>query len=290
MTVVGVVANAKKTLGGGLGALRTMLAQRGVDDPLWREVRKAKYVPAAVAELIDEGVELLFVWGGDGTVRRCVNALGAAPVTLAILPAGTANLFASNLGIPKNLEDAVQVGLTGRRRTLDLGEVNGERFAVMAGVGFDAVMIRKADAGLKDRLGRLGYVVAGVGAVRREAVSARVSVDGAAWFDGPLTCVLVANTGDVFGGLSAFPDARPDDGLLDVGVVTADSVLDWARTLGFTMIRRPASSPFVQATTATSIEVELEEELPFEIDGGTRPETRRLRVRVLPAAIKVCVP
>ncbi len=290
MTIVGVVANTKKTFGEGLGALRTALARHGVDEPLWREVPKAKHVPSAVAELVAAGVDLLFVWGGDGTVRRALNALGAAPVTLAILPAGTANLFASNLGIPRDLEEAVSVGLAGRQRTLDLGVVNGERFGVMAGVGFDAVMIRKAEAGLKDRLGRLGYVVAGVGAVRRDAVHARVSVDGMPWFEGPTTCVLVGNMGDVLGGISAFPDAQPDDGRLDVGVVTADSALDWARTLGRTMIGHPDSSPFVQTTVGAVIDVDLDEELPFEVDGGARKKTRYLRFRVQPAAIRVRVP
>lgn len=290
MTMVGVVANSKKSLGPGLGALRSALARRGVTEPLWREVRKAKHVPGAVAELVAAGVDLLFVWGGDGTVQRCLTAVGAAPVTLAILPAGTANLFASNLGIPRDLEEAVRVGLTGRRRTIDLGVVNGERFGVMAGVGFDAVMIRKADAGLKDRLGRLGYVVAGVSAVRGEAVFAQVTVDGRVWFEGPTTCVLVGNMGDVLGGVSAFPDARPDDGRLDVGVVTADSALDWARTVGRTVIGHPASSPFVTTTTGTRIDVDLAKELPFEVDGGARPETKRRCFRVLPAALKVCVP
>jgi YegS/Rv2252/BmrU family lipid kinase len=290
VTVVGVVANTKKILGGGLEALRLTLAQHGVAEPLWREVPKARYVAGAVTELVAAGADLVFAWGGDGTVRRCLNAIGDAPVALAILPAGTANLFAGNLGIPRDLEQAVKVGLSGRRRRLDVGEVNGERFGVMAGVGFDAIMIRKADAGLKDRLGRWGYVVAGVGAVRGDAVPARVSVDGTLWFEGPLTCVLVGNMGNVLGGLPAFPNARPDDGLLDVGVVTAASVLDWANTLGFTMIGRPASSPFVRTTTAASIAVELEEPLPYEVDGGDRSMVSTLRFRVHPAAVEVCVP
>lgn len=290
MTTVGVVANTKKTLDGGLDALRAALARRNVVAPRWREVPKARYIPSAVTELLDEGVDLLYVWGGDGSVRRCLNAVGAAPVSLAVLPAGTANLFAGNLGIPRNLEQAVAVGLDGRRRTLDVGVVNGERFGVMAGVGFDAVMIRKADEGLKERLGRLGYVVAGVEAVRRTAVPLRVHVDGQPWFEGPATCVLVGNMGSVLGGIPAFPDARPDDGRLDVGVVTADSVLDWALTLGATMLGRPASSPFVSATTAASIDVELEAAMAFEVDGGARPETRRLSFAVQPVAIEVCVP
>jgi diacylglycerol kinase (ATP) len=121
-------------------------------------------------------------------------------------------------------------------------------------------------------------------------VQATVEVDGMAWFKGPATCVLVGNMGDVLGGMAAFPDARPDDGRLDVGIVTADSVGDWARTLGRTMLGRPASSPFVETMTATRIDVRLEKKLPYELDGGDRPKTKRLRFRVKPAAITVCVP
>lgn len=290
MTLVGVLAHSGKTLGGGLGALRTALAQHGVTDPLWREVPKSRFVPRMVAELVDAGVDLLFVWGGDGSVQRCIDAVGKAPITLAILPAGTSNLFARNLGIPMDLEEAVDIGLSGRRRVLDVGTVNGERFGVMAGIGFDAVMIRKADAGLKDRLGRFGYVVAGIRGIGRDAVHTRVEIDGMAWFKGPATCVLVGNMGDVLGGISAFPDARADDGRLNVGVVTADSVVDWARTLGRTMVGHPGSSPFVETITATRIDVRLEKKLPYELDGGDRPKTKHLLFRVKPAAITVCVP
>ncbi len=264
MTSVGVIAHSRKELGGGLVALRDALEERGVD--------------------------LLFVWGGDGMVQRCVDAIGEAPVTLAILPAGTANLFASNLGIPHDLAEAVRIGFAGKRQTLDVGVVNGERFAVMAGTGVDALMIREADGGLKDRLGRLGYVITGVKAARHESVRARVEVDGRRWFKGPASAVLVGNMGDVIGGISAFPEARPDDGRLNVGVVTADGLLDWARVLGKTAVGHTASSPFVQTTTAEKIVVELDAKMPYELDGGDRSKTKRLKFRVKPAAISVCVP
>ncbi|MGE5226394.1 MAG: diacylglycerol/lipid kinase family protein [Planctomycetaceae bacterium] len=291
MTCVGVIAHSNKQLGDGLGALRDALSEQGIDDPLWREVPKSKYVPKQVRKLVDDGVDLLFVWGGDGTVQRCIDALGTAPVTLAILPAGTANLLATNLGIPRDLDEAVRIGLHGRRRTLDVGTVNGERFAVMSGAGIDALMIRDADAGLKDHLGRFAYVVTGMRGIGRDPVKARVKVDGRTWFKGRTSCVLVGNMGDVIGGISAFPDARPDDGRLNVGVVTADGLLDWVRTFGKTAVGRTESSPFVETTTAgASIDVRLEEKTPYELDGGDRPKTKRLRFRVKPAAITVCVP
>jgi YegS/Rv2252/BmrU family lipid kinase len=290
VTSVGVIAHAGKELGGGLGALRSSLSRNGIDDPLWREVSKSRSAPKQVGKLIDDGVDLLFVWGGDGMVQRCIDAIGKAPVTIAILPAGTANLFATNLGIPKDLERAVWVGLHGRRRTLDVGTINGERFAVMAGTGFDASMIRAADGGLKERLGRFAYVVTGLRGIRRDPVTTRVEIDGRKWFKGSATCVLVGNMGEVFGGISAFPDARPDDGRLNVAVVTADSVVDWARTLARTAVGKATSSPFVRTTTAEEIEVRLDTKSPYELDGGDRPKTKRLTFHVEPAAITVCVP
>ena len=290
MSMVGVIAHPGKTLGDGLGALRTSLAARGIQDPAWREAPTGESVPTLVAELVDEGVELLFVWGGDGTVQQAINAVGTAPVALAIMPAGTANLLASNLGIPRDLEAALDIGLSGGRRKLDLGAVNGERFSVMAGTGFDALMIRDADAGLKDRLGRLAYVATGIGGVRRDAVQTRVAISGRTWFEGPSTCVLVGNMGGLFGGLSAFPDADPEDGLLDIGIVTADSAMDWARTLGATLAGDADSSPFVETTTAAAIDVSLGEAVPYELDGEARPETKHLDIHVQPAAVTVCAP
>ena len=90
---VAVVAHAEKTLGGGLPELRRVLEAEGVEDPLWYEVPKAKKATEQVERALDEGAELVFAWGGDGTVRRCIDALAGADATLAILPAGTANLF-----------------------------------------------------------------------------------------------------------------------------------------------------------------------------------------------------
>ena len=124
--------------------------------------------------------------------------------------------------------------------------MNGERFAIMAGVGFDAAMIREADADLKEQFGSLAYVVAGIRGVGRDAVQTRVEIEGAAWLEGPTARVHVGNMGDVLDGISAVPDARRDDGLLDVRVVTANGAMEWARTLGRTLIGDPGSSPFVE--------------------------------------------
>ena len=122
-------------MGGGLEELRTTLERAGVTDPLWTEVPKSKYAPERVEKALADGAETIFVWGGDGMVQRAVDAMAGTDARLAILPAGTANLFASNLGIPDDIGEAVEVGLSGRERRLDLGKMNGEHFAVMAGRG-----------------------------------------------------------------------------------------------------------------------------------------------------------
>jgi hypothetical protein len=161
MSTIAVVAHAGKSFGGGLGELREVLAREGFADPLWYEVAKSRKAPKYARRALQQGAEVLFVWGGDGTVQRCVNAIAGTETVLAILPAGTANLLATNLGVPDDLTAAVRVGLHGDHRPLDTGSVNGEHFAVMAGAGFDARMIKEADRGMKDRFGRAAYLYAG---------------------------------------------------------------------------------------------------------------------------------
>jgi YegS/Rv2252/BmrU family lipid kinase len=290
MTTVAVVAHRRKTLGGGLDQLRTALAERGVDAPLWFEIDKSRKATKRAARAAAEGAEVVFAWGGDGTVQRCVDALAGTGAALAILPAGTANLLASNLAIPKDLEAAVDIGLFGTRRALDVGRINGERFAVMAGAGFDAAMIRDADGTMKDRVGRLAYVWTGARALRRPARPTRVEVDGDVWFEGESTCVLIANVGTISGGLTAFPTAEPDDGRLDVGVVTAAGLVQWARVLGRMVAGKAHRSPHVHTTTATAIDVRFRDKTVYELDGGDRPKAKHLKVRIEPSAIRVCVP
>ena len=160
----------------------------------------------------------------------------------------------------------------------------------MAGAGFDALMIRDADKGLKDRFGRLAYFWTGARNLRGAPADARVRLDGRPWFRGKVSCVLVGNVGRLTAGLAAFPDARPDDGELDVGVVTASGATQWARALARMVTGRAAGSPFVTVGRASKIDVHLQRALPYELDGGARSAERRLKIKVRPAAVTVCVP
>ena len=288
---VAVIAHSGKTLEGGLPELRRVLETAGVKEPFWAEVPKSRKAPAQVRRALDKGAELIIAWGGDGMVQRCVDVLAGTGVSLAIIPAGTANLFATNLGIPKDIEQAVQVGLHGVRRKLDVGRFNGERFAVMAGAGFDAAMIRDAgDGGLKERLGRVAYVWTGSKNLRSKPFRADIKVDGVDWYEGKASCILVGNVGKLFGGVEAFEDARPDDGKLELGVVTAEGLIEWGRILARTAAGSANASPFVQTTKASSVKVKLNRKVLYELDGGDRTKVKAFKVKAEPDAITVCVP
>jgi diacylglycerol kinase family enzyme len=209
---------------------------------------------------------------------------------MAILPAGTANLLATNLGIPIDLAAAIDVGLHGARRSIDVGVLNGERFAVMAGAGLDAQMMKNAKGQLKARFGRLAYVWSGLWATRMASRKVRINVDGEGWFRGRASCVLLGNMGTLFGHLTVFPAAMHDNGRLEVGVVTAEGVLQWARIAARVVTRHADRSPLVRLTQGREIDVKFDTAVAYELDGSVRPARRRLQVTVEPGALKVCVP
>ena len=288
---VAVVAHTGKSLGGGLNELRTVLCDRGIKDPMWSEVPKSRKAPERVREAIDRGARIVLVWGGDGMVQQCVAELAGTDVAMGILPAGTANLLAANLGIPQNIPEAVEIALNGVRTALDVGTMNGECFAVMGGAGFDGAMINDVDGAAKERLGRLAYVRSSLKAMYGPRPSAKISIDGQPWFEGPASCVLVGNVGTVIGGLKVFEIASPTDGRLDVGVINAEGALQWLRVFGRVVGRGDVDrSRLVQSTQAKKIDVEFSEKLRYEVDGGARTKTRRLKIRIKPRSLIVCTP
>jgi diacylglycerol kinase family enzyme len=290
MPRVAVVAHAGKSFGGGLAELREVLAREGFTDPIWYEVAKSRRAPKCARRALTDGAEVIFVWGGDGMVQRCIDAVAGTEAVLAILPAGTANLLAANLQVPADLAEAVRVGLHGDRRRLDTGSVNGEHFTVMAGAGFDARMIKQADRGMKDRIGRAAYLYTGARNLSAHPVKAVIEVDGQRFFKGRVSCVLAGNVGKVLGGIEAFPGARPDDGLLELGVVTAANPAQWARTLARVAVGGAGKSPFVHVTRGRRFRVRFSRRFPYELDGGARPEARKLRIEAHPRSVTISVP
>jgi diacylglycerol kinase family enzyme len=290
VSTIAVIAHSGKTVDGGLPELRRVLARHGVSDPLWAEVPKSRKAPKQVRRLLEQGAEHFIVWGGDGMAQRCIDTLAGTGKTVSIVAAGTSNLLASNLGIPKDIEGAVVTGLHGLERPIDVASLNGERFAVMAGAGFDADMIGGADGALKDRLGRAAYLWTGAKSMRTPAFNASIKVDGAPWYDGPATCVLAGNVGALFAGVEVFADATPDDGRIDIAVITAEGVAEWTRTVARTVAGSPERSPFFRVTQGRKVKVRLDRKVPYELDGGARAKVKSYRLAVEPGAITVRVP
>lgn len=245
--------------------------------------------PGQAAEAIERGSETVVACGGDGTVRAIAETLAGTSTALGVVPLGTGNLLAENLSIPVGL-DAVPCALSSSTTTLDVGVVNDEKFLVMAGVGFDAAMIRDANSEIKRRFGSLAYMISGAKNLPAQIVRASVQVDGEPVWSGRTAMVLVGNCGSVTGGLEVFPDATPDDGRLDVAILTAERLRDWL-TIGWRLIRRREQpADLVERYTGTTVTVELAEPSPYELDGEDRPETARLEFGIEPAALEVRCP
>jgi diacylglycerol kinase (ATP) len=176
---------------------------------------------ALAARGVAEGYPVIVAAGGDGTINEVVNGIGASGTTLGLLPLGTANVFARELRVPLKMERAWAVLETGTTRVVDLAcaEFAGQRrfFVQLAGVGLDARAVRLASWELKKRIGPLSYVWATVQAMRHRRINVEVlAADGTTQATG--AAVLIGN-GKFYGGpFRLFPQARLDDGQLDVCV------------------------------------------------------------------------
>jgi diacylglycerol kinase family enzyme len=124
----------------------------------------------------------------------------------------------------------------------------------MAGVGFDALVIRDATTHMKHVLGRSAYVWAAAKNLRTKPFEAEIEVDGKEWYEGPASLVLFGNVGKAFAGVKAFDDASPEDGLLEIGVGSADGIAQWGRTLARSAFSSAIKSPFVHVTKGRSVD------------------------------------
>jgi YegS/Rv2252/BmrU family lipid kinase len=286
---VAVIVNEQKLSAKAAGELRAALRAHGMEHR-WIAIDKGSAATKATAKAIGDGADRIIVAGGDGTVRAAIEAVAGTKVPLAVLPAGTANQFASALGLATEPADVVAQLEGGSLRVLDTAVCNDMTFAIMAGTGLDAAMIDLADDH-KSRLGTAAYVRAGVReARRREPFDVRVDVDGTTLYKGSATCVLTANIGSLKGGLDAFPSASPEDGVLDVAVISATGLREWG-SLMFSAVRgNQDGSGLVQFGRGERVSVHLAERHRFELDGGTKGRAKRLDIRVVPASLRVVVP
>jgi YegS/Rv2252/BmrU family lipid kinase len=258
-------------------------------DVTWSPTTEQDPGTGQAAQAVADGASTVIACGGDGTVRSVLESVAGSDATLGVVPLGTGNLLAANLGMVTGL-DAVDDAIDGRVRRIDVGTVNGERFAVMAGVGFDAAMIRDAKPETKSRFGSIAYVASAVRNMPATMTYAMVDVDGQRVWSGRTAMVLVGNCGSVTGGLEVFPDARPDDGVLDVAVLSAKRPGEWGSVMWRLARGKPQRPELVARFTGTTIRVVMAEPMPYELDGEDRKPVAQLEFGIEPDSLAVRVP
>jgi len=259
-------------------------------------------------QAVADGAGLVFAAGGDGTVRACAQALAGTGVPLAIVPLGTANLTARALGIPARTGPAIDVGFRGRDHRIDLAsaelgdaddgraaagssadEVSASRilFAAMAGIGLDAAVVEAAHAEGKRRLGWVAYAVSGVLHLSLPPREFTVRLDGGEPLVRRARCVVVGNAGLLPGGFWLLPEARCDDGWLDVGILAPTGVLGWPRVAGLVLTRSRRADRHLERFRARRVEISAAMDLPRQVDGEVIAPGRSLTVSVRPGVLTV---
>ena len=276
----------------------------------WHETSPDDPGRAATRAALDAGAALVLAAGGDGTVRAVAEELaGASDAELGIIPLGTGNLLARNLGVPLGDPGAACArALSGEGTEIDLGWAELTRadggterhaFAVMAGFGIDAHMITETDDDLKARAGWLAYVESlGRAVAASEVIDLQLAQDGGAATDEHAHTLIVGNCGMLQGGITLLPDADPSDGKLDLLLLRADGVAGWADTLrnmvwdnGLKRMLTGGESAESSASAAherfTALTVDLAEPRVFEADGDELGEVSRIEIAVQPGALRV---
>lgn len=234
-----------------LAELRRVVSEHerthGWDSSIWLETTAEDAGQLVTRKALDEGVSVVLASGGDGTVRAVAESLRASSVPLAVIPRGTGNLLARNLGAPLNDQDeVVRAAFAGENRPIDLGVVTITRtdesedehvFLVLAGMGLDARAITTTRSSLKKRLGWLAYVDAGMRTMLKDSpLQIHYSVDGEPVKPLTVFTVMIGNCGLLPGGVLLIPDAQLDDGQLDVVALRPLGQFSWLRIwhkLGF---------------------------------------------------------
>jgi YegS/Rv2252/BmrU family lipid kinase len=288
-----VVLNPTKVVDpAGFRAMVDTAAQRqGWNPPRWYETTPQDAGIAMTHQALADGAEVVVAAGGDGTVRVVCSELARTGVPLGIVPLGTGNLLARNLSLPLRATEAVEVALSGQDRAIDVVRVGGDElpdtcFTVMAGLGFDAAIMAGASDALKARMGWRAYVVSAVRNFRYPASRVEVSVDDGPYQRSRARTVVVGNVGLLQAGIPLLPDARIDDGLLDVVVIGDLTKPDFLATFPKVYAGRHVEHPLVTVSHARRVELAADRPRAVYADGEHAGELP-MAFEVEPAALAV---
>jgi diacylglycerol kinase (ATP) len=266
------------------------LSERGLPAEVCR-TEYAGHATRLAQEAVRAGMEMVVAAGGDGTVNDVIQALAGRTTALGVLPLGTVNVWAREMGIPLGLAQAREVLLSGVRRRVDLGRAGSRYFLLMAGIGFDAEVARRVETSWLKRAGlKLLDYAATVGLLGMTHQPARVWLryDGKRRGTSALM-ILIGNTRLYAGALTFAKRAVADDGLLDVVIVGGGGLIARMGVLARALLRRASLGPRVRYAQCRVIRIESNQPLPVQVDGeviGTLPMT----FSVAPGGLRVVVP
>jgi YegS/Rv2252/BmrU family lipid kinase len=241
------------------------------------------------------GADLVIVCGGDGTVREVCAELAGTGIPVGIVPAGTGNLLARNLGLPLYIRAAIDVALAGQDRAIDMVEVGGDgiddtHFLVMAGLGFDAAIMEGVNEDIKKRVGWLAYVLSALKSLMFPAVRVEIVVDDGEPSRHRARTVVVGNVGFLQAGMPLLPDAAIDDGLLDVVILHPRNLLSWVPLAWRVLLKRPHTDELVNRMTGRTVVLRAATETPRQLDGDSIGPGKELRMTCVPGRLLVRVP
>jgi YegS/Rv2252/BmrU family lipid kinase len=291
MPGVAFVVNGSLVRGGGhlVALCREAAARYGWRAEVFVTDKAEAGVSAACGAALD-GADLVVAVGGDGTVRGCAEGLARTGVPLGVVPHGTANLLARTLRIPGQPKAALAVALDSGSvdRTIDLAVADGVPFTAMAGMGLDAAVV--AGTKLKHQFGWLAYAMSGAVHLALPPVRFTIRLDDGAPIEREARSVVAGNSGLLPGGFSLLPDARLDDGLLDVGVLAPHGPFGWTRLAARVLTHSHRQDRMLERFKARKVEIAAQALLPREVDGELVTAGHALTVAIAPSALTVRMP
>lgn len=306
--------------------ITSVCAALGWAAPLWLETTEEDPGYGQARQALEQGVDLVCALGGDGTVRTVGSAMVGSGVPMGLLPAGTGNLLARNLSLSvTSLSQGTKVALTGVDTAIDTGTLRLRRppgdadegdtappvdpdtieehpptpgrgdggveehvFLVMAGLGFDAEVMANVPGELKKRVGWAAYVVTGLQRMKGRQFKVDVIIDaGSTRLHRRVRSVMVGNVGKLQGGVNLVPQARADDGILDLVLLSPEGLVGWGAVVTRLVTRSSRGHQRVDYYTARTLEVSADAPVQIQLDGDTLGEATAMSVTVNPGSLIV---